>query len=773
MKQLLIIIFGLFGVAYGQTTGYFRYDTIRMQKGGGNSELYIENATRGVTGGVLTNQGGGRTAFVVPAAGTTALSSITAATATNTINNAGYLQTWNWNGVLTIGLNMGANPSTTFNGSNLLKLDMTGANSGASHTTVTGLFQNLKTGTSSTNIGGQFTASGGTNNYAILVPPGGGRVGIGTSAPASILHTVGTVRHATLGTASTDTTNYKPVGINSSGDLLPMTAWPGSGGGGSSTWNGIADPTGDQALSFGAGESSTWTNQNTTEDLFTVNSSTMTTSSMLSVNSTSTALAAGNNLAEFVMSGVNGSSGITATGLRVSVTNTHGSSNTNVGLNVTASGAFINYAALFNGGNVGIGTSTPTAKLGIIDATQGPLITLNNGTEPNYIEFSRTGFSDKGSVGALGGFEMNISYNMDYYDGVHRYYDATKGATWMALFDGGWQMQYAPSGSTPDVWNNTGRKLMLYQTYDGHMILNTDATAVAGGGFDAMLTVPRTNASISGVTDLVLEGAKTTGVSGAVYLNAYNTGNVVLASGGGNVAVGTLASAKLHVVSTTEQLRVGYDASNYISTTVGSAGATVTNVIGSSGSFSWTVAGNAALTVTNARFTGINTASPGYTLDVNGNSCVGRAASSVGAGQMYVFDELAGAGGFFGFIKRGSAATGNMGLPANSTEFQSLGGALGFIAFSDYIAFGTTAFATERMRIANAGNVGIGTTSPDASALLDLASTTQGLLFPRMTATQGSAITGVNGLVIYVTNTNGTFTAAGFWGYEGGAWIKL
>jgi len=68
MKGIIIFLLCLVGTAYGQTTGYFRYDTTRFQKGGGNNELYIENATRGVTGGVFTNQGNGRGAWVLPGA---------------------------------------------------------------------------------------------------------------------------------------------------------------------------------------------------------------------------------------------------------------------------------------------------------------------------------------------------------------------------------------------------------------------------------------------------------------------------------------------------------------------------------------------------------------------------------------------------------------------------------------------------------------------------------------------------------------------------------
>lgn len=67
----------LWGVAYGQSTGYLRYDTVRIQKVGGNSTLIIENATKGVTGGVLTNMGGGRTAFVTPSGGGSTISDST------------------------------------------------------------------------------------------------------------------------------------------------------------------------------------------------------------------------------------------------------------------------------------------------------------------------------------------------------------------------------------------------------------------------------------------------------------------------------------------------------------------------------------------------------------------------------------------------------------------------------------------------------------------------------------------------------------------------
>lgn len=75
---------------------------------------------------------------------------------------------------------------------------------------------------------------------------------------------------------------------------------------------------------------------------------------------------------------------------------------------------------------------------------------------------------------------------------------------------------------------------------------------------------------------------------------------------------------------------------------------------------------------------------------------------------------------------------------------------------------------------ANAGtdNVGIGQ-SPNASAKLEVVSTTGGFVAPVMTAAQASAITPISGLMLYVTDTNATFTNVGYWAYEAGAWNDM
>lgn len=56
----------------------------------------------------------------------------------------------------------------------------------------------------------------------------------------------------------------------------------------------------------------------------------------------------------------------------------------------------------------------------------------------------------------------------------------------------------------------------------------------------------------------------------------------------GNVAIGTATpSARIHAISTTEQLRIGFDASNFYSTTVGATGLVTFNAVGSGSAFTF------------------------------------------------------------------------------------------------------------------------------------------------------------------------------------------
>jgi len=73
--------------------------------------------------------------------------------------------------------------------------------------------------------------------------------------------------------------------------------------------------------------------------------------------------------------------------------------------------------------------------------------------------------------------------------------------------------------------------------------------------------------------------------------------------------------------------------------------------------------------------------------------------------------------------------------------------------------------SSEDLVIDSAGNVGIGTTSP--SAPLEVSSTTGGVIMPRMTTIQRTAVSAVDGEMVYDTDLNK------FYGYANGAWIAL
>jgi len=81
---------------------------------------------------------------------------------------------------------------------------------------------------------------------------------------------------------------------------------------------------------------------------------------------------------------------ITSTGINIAVTGDGGGTSKAVGLDVTVASADTNYAALFNGGNVGIGTADPTSDLDIGDSGGGDL-TLSRTGDANIVDGNNLG----------------------------------------------------------------------------------------------------------------------------------------------------------------------------------------------------------------------------------------------------------------------------------------------------------------------------------------------------------------------------------------------
>jgi hypothetical protein len=204
------------------------------------------------------------------------------------------------------------------------------------------------------------------------------RGGTGTAT-----YTTGDILYA----SATNTLSKLPAGAE--GTVLTIDTgvptWAAVGSG-STAWNDITNPTGNQFLTFSDAEITTWANQSNTETFFAVTSNllttgttfnytttSMTTGRILNIASTSTALASGNELVQLTMSGANGSSSITATPLRITVSNT-GTTSTNAGIDITSSGASNNYAININSGQLivaGVTTAATPSIAGLSDNNTG------------------------------------------------------------------------------------------------------------------------------------------------------------------------------------------------------------------------------------------------------------------------------------------------------------------------------------------------------------------------------------------------------------------
>ncbi len=145
--------------------------------------------------------------------------------------------------------------------------------------------------------------------------------------------------------------------------------------------------------------------------------------------------------------------------------------------------------------------------------------------------------------------------------------------------------------------------------------------------------------------------------------------------------------------------------------------------LGASGMFHWDI--------TNLRL-GIGTSTPHHSLEVNGRI---SAANGTAGSPGYVFGD----------------GTDNTGMFKPATAA---------------LAFATN--GAETARFDGTGRLGIGTTAPSSSAQVEIASTTKGVLIPRVTKGQRDAIgLPAEGLMVFCTNcgTNGSLSI-----YSNGAW---
>lgn len=117
----------------------------------------------------------------------------------------------------------------------------------------------------------------------------------------------------------------------------------------------------------------------------------------------------------------------------------------------------------------------------------------------------------------------------------------------------------------------------------------------------------------------------------------------------------------------------------------------------------------------------------------------------------------------------GATSTGIFRIGVSSNEGIDIG-KMSLSPFSGWIQSGFNGTSADPLVLQpNGGAVGIGTTSPHASAVLDITSTTQGFLPPRMTAAQRTAISSpTNGLLVYQTDY-----PSGLYYFNSGVWSSV
>lgn len=436
----------------------------------------------------------------------------------------------------------------------------------------------------------------------------------------------------------------------------------------------------------------------------------------LTLSSTSTAAASNaQTLLNLALSGANGTAGQTTYGAQIS--NTHTGSGTNVALYTTASGGTNNYAAIFNGGNVGIGTSTPTEKL-----TVAGNILFNTGAK----------LDSQTTVGAA---QNDLLITSADYLGIRGGY---------RTFIGGNNQATAVGALT--VYANAADNAMTIIT-NGNVGIGTTtpaeklSTLSADNTFGTNIFAVRANNLTQGV-GIGYASVRSIGTNGnnSLFLDSQAGGKISLQTqegAGGNVGIGTTTPGYKLVVSGVQNAN---DILVQDTTTAGGLRISINDSYGqvfTTGSYPLYLGTNGApgqMIIATTGNVGIGTATPGQRLTVAGGGIGGNwgllpnyaawNAYGVGDGGAGIYNDN---GSYQALMIAGNTSAGgtrhiNMyDDVAISGNLSVAGSILG--AGSLWTRSGTTTYLT------NTGdNVGIGTTAPGGPLEVRAASNTTGML---------------------------------------------
>ncbi len=396
-------------------------------------------------------------------------------------------------------------------------------------------------------------------------------------------------------------------------------------------------------------------------------------------------------------------------------------------------------------GNVGIGTTTPQKKLEVADVIR---------SSSNFAAFE--------SIHAISGTSYRWTLNNDNNYLLQSSSDkfVANATTRLSLFDGG---NIGIGTNT-----NAGYKLNVIggvSNFGDNILLSGGAGTNNKIGFNA----DAANYYIQGIS------------SGMQY-SPYSVGNFTFTSGAGNwsftngnVGIGTTApNAKLHVFSAAafNRMQVENNGNFHNGLRLNRTGgdyATDWEIYTPSNStaLNFFNGSNRMTMFANGRVGIGTTVDAGYLLDVNGSARTVNdtylsttAANNVGIGTVNPYSKLqitrSGAIGSFLRFDTGGNSGYDFNIDASSNlrlTYMLTGG-----IYKELTTFKYT------------GEVGIGTPTPNASSILDITSTTKGVLFPRMTTTEISAISSpADGLTVY----NTTLKAICFYDSSAAVWKRV
>jgi len=293
------------------------------------------------------------------------------------------------------------------------------------------------------------------------------------------------------------------------------------------------------------------------------------------------------------------------------------------------------------------------------------------------------------------------------------------------------------ANTIPYIANGLGAVATPSYTFTGD--LNTgmwspaaDTLAFSKGGAEAMRIDSSGNVGIGTTTP----GAKLD-VNGPIVI-----GNITARGDGSEGGQITFNNATNSAGPLT--LDVDATGNGRLITTVNSANLSLGQLSGTGGIVQFYTANSERMRIDASGNVGIGTSAPPQLL------AVGSSTDQFGAG---VSGAVATA--YFGSPSSGSGGIRRLAYDRSTGDFNFIGGSV--------------ASPSTQMTITSTGSVGIGTSSPDASALLDVSSTTKGFLPPRMSTAQRDAIGGATqeGLIIYNVTTDKLQV------FAAGAWVNL